>query len=512
MIEATKELRTLFRQASHYVGGRVGVLLLGFVSFPVFTRLFTVADYGVMSLVAKVIATVTVIAKLGIQNSVLRFYQEHATSKEPGALRRYFSTFFLGTAGMAAVVTVLFAAIVWWTPVSLVTLPVKKLFALASVLIFTRAINSILSGFLRVEERTRTFNILDVASKAFLIVVVCALFFSWQRNVWSFFVGSIILDLLVDIGLVIYLVHRRLLATGFFDSVLFKGALTFGMPLIVYELGFMVLDSGDRMLIQHYLGAAPLGYYSVAYNMSSYFLDALMVPLNLALFPIYMRLWVKHGKAETQAFLSRVFDLFLMISLGMVAAVILVRHDLIIVLASGKFQAANSLLPMLVLGALFYSLVSLVNPGLLIYKKTQTMARLIVYASILNIAMNIVLLPRIGLQAAAIATLVSYGFFFLITMRASFKLLPYPVDGVALLRYTLAACVTIAVLFKLNIGNPFLNVAARGLLAILVYFATLLVIDPRTRQLAADWRSLFGRPGAGAGVVAPAPVPQMGKE
>src|SRR5271169_3489590 len=147
MSDSNKELRTLLRQAPHYLGGRVGVLLLGFVSFPLFTRLFSVADYGVMSLVAKVVATVTVLAKLGIQNSVVRFYHEHTSAKEPGALRRYFSTFLIGTMAIAAGVTALFIIITWGLPVSLVSLPLKKLFILASLLIFTRAVSSILSGF-----------------------------------------------------------------------------------------------------------------------------------------------------------------------------------------------------------------------------------------------------------------------------------------------------------------------------------------------------------------------------
>ena len=508
MTEAAKELKTLFRQASHYGAGRIGVLLLGFVSFPVFTRLFSVADYGVMSLVLKVVATVAVLAKLGIQNSVLRFYQEHASSKEPSAVRRFFSTFLFGTAGIAALVTLIFVTITWILPGSLVTKPIKQVFILASLYIFTRAMNSILAGFLRVEERTRSFNVLDVASRALTVVLVCALFYGWQRNVWSFFAGTVLVDLLLAIGITLFIVHRGLLQSGLFDWSLFRGALVFGAPLIVYELGFMILDSGDRVLVEHYLGPVQLGYYSVAYNMANYFLDALMVPLNLALFPIYMRLWVKQGKEETQMFLSRVFDLFLGISLGLIATVIVLKHDLIVVLASSKFRAADSLLPSLLIGVLFYALVNLVNPGLLIYKKTHTMARLIVYAGVLNIAMNIFLLPRIGLQAAAIATLVSYLFFFAITMWTSFKLLPYHIEGAALGRYLLSAALTTALLYRLDLGNAFLNVGTKGLLGLLLYVGILYLMDPRLRELAAKLTSSLRQQRAPVALSAAEPHPE----
>lgn len=512
MTEATKELKTLFRQSSHYLTGRVGVILLGFVSFPLFTRLFSVSDYGMMSLVIKVVATVAVLAKLGIQNSVLRFYQEHTSKEEPSAVRRYFSTFLFGTAGVAAIITIVFVIITWVLPGSLVTLPVKKLLLLASLFIFTRAMNSILSGFLRVQERTRVFNVLDVASKALTIVLVCAFFFGWQRNVWAFFAGTILVDLLLALGITLFLVSRGLLDRRLFDPALFRTALLFGVPLIFYELGFMILDSGDRILVEHYLGSLQLGYYSAAYNMSYYVLDALMVPLNLALFPIYMRLWVREGKAQTQEFLSKAFDAFLMIAVGMVVTVIVLRHDLIVVLASSKFRSAQSLLPTLLVGVLFYAMINLVNPGLLIYKKTRTMAKLIVYAGVLNIAMNIVLLPRMGLQAAALATLVSYVFFFLITMRASFKLLPYPLEIAALVRYLLAAGVTAAVLSRVETANAFLNVGVKGLLGIALYLGILCLIDPRIRKVATKWDWSVWQRSRQAAVIATAPVHPAGKE
>jgi O-antigen/teichoic acid export membrane protein len=362
-----------------------------------------------------------------------------------------------------------------------------------------------------VEEKTTAFNVLDVASKALMIVAVCALFFGWQRSVWAFFAGSILVDLLQDIGIIIYFFHRRLLSLGIFDSTLFKSALVFGAPLIVYELGFMILDSGDRILVEHYLGPVPLGYYSAAYNMASYFLEALMVPLNLALFPIFMRLWVNKGKEETQAFLSRVFDVFLGASVGLIATMILLKHDLLVVLASSKFRAADSLLPSLLIGVLFYALVTLVNPGLLIFKKTRIMARLIVYSAILNVVMNIILLPRIGLQGAAIATLVSYLFFFLLTMHASFKLLPFAIEGAAIVRYVLAAGLTVAILYRVDLGNAFLNVGTKGLLGLLIYLAILFVIDSRVRRMAAKLNWFGARQQNQPAVAVAVELPRGGK-
>ena len=62
-------LKTLYRHSSHYLGGRVVVMLLGFISFPVFTRVFSVAEYGVINLITNTVLLLTVLSKFGFQHS-----------------------------------------------------------------------------------------------------------------------------------------------------------------------------------------------------------------------------------------------------------------------------------------------------------------------------------------------------------------------------------------------------------------------------------------------------------
>ena len=77
-------LKTLYRHSSHYLGGRLVVMLLGFISFPVFTRVFSVAEYGVINLITNTVLLLTVLSKFGFQHSVQRYYPEgeQATSAD----------------------------------------------------------------------------------------------------------------------------------------------------------------------------------------------------------------------------------------------------------------------------------------------------------------------------------------------------------------------------------------------------------------------------------------------
>ena len=76
-------LKTLYRHSSHYLGGRVVVMLLGFISFPVFTRVFSVAEYGVINLIMNTVLLLTVLSKFGFQHSVQRYYPEGESATSP---------------------------------------------------------------------------------------------------------------------------------------------------------------------------------------------------------------------------------------------------------------------------------------------------------------------------------------------------------------------------------------------------------------------------------------------
>src|SRR5207302_3504152 len=48
--------------------------------------------------------------------------------------------------------------------------------------------------------------------------------------------------------------RRKLLSPGMFSGDFFRSALSFSFPLMAAEISWVVLDSGDRFFVQHYLG------------------------------------------------------------------------------------------------------------------------------------------------------------------------------------------------------------------------------------------------------------------
>ena len=480
------EMKKLVQHSSHYLAGLFGGLAIGFVSFPIFTRIFSVADYGTIDFIQKILLVPTALSKAGVQNSVLRFYNEKEFKDNRTAARGYYSTMLFGVGGMAVAITLVFLVAIKFLLKNFIDGQLATLLCFASALILLRAIESILLSFLRIEERTAAYNAAQVLMKAAMVGTVCA-FLPWiGRSVRTYLSGTMAAEIVFVLVLVAWLFRRRLLAIANFDRTLFRSAVGFGLPLVFYELAGVILLTADRALVRYYLGGEALGYYSVAYGLSQYVNDLMTVPLGLAILPIYLRLWTSEGRERTTEFLHVALDFYLMAAAGIYMLVTLGAHDALLLLASPKYLGADRLIPYLVGGLLIYTTHVFLCAGLLIQKKTGTMALALICSTALNVVLNCLLLPRFGLQGAAVALLLTHIVTILLLWLASARILPIGVRPVALLKYGVSAVAAWAAASHIAFASHLLNAIARCSAGVLIYVGALLLMDARLRALPAQ--------------------------
>jgi len=477
------DIRRLYQESGSYLLGMAGTTLLGFVSFPLFTRILPVNEYGLLNLVLRTLAMAVVVSKLGLQHSVVRFFEEHRTSPDPNALSRYYSVVCFGSTGLAIAFTTVLAATVWAAPGGWISETVRRPLLAASALVFTGTVISQLMGFLRVTGRVRAFALFQVATKAATIVVVTILFFQWERTARAFVVGTVLVEAGGVLFLTVPLLRGGYLRIGSFDAGLFRGMLAFGVPLFVFELSSVLHESLGRFLIQAYLGSVQLGYYSAAHNVASYCQELLLTPLNLALVPMFVRIWTTQGRTATQAFLSRVLNDVLFGAFVVTAGVVVCARDAMLILASRKYEQSAALVPVLVAGLMLNVVVSIFYAGIYLEKRTWTMARLVISASLVNVALNLLLLPRLGISGAVYATLGSYSVLLLMTAGACRRALPLDIPWTACGGYLIAAAAGAAAAWPIRFQYPALNLTVRGAIVVVVYGAVVWLINPRVREL-----------------------------
>jgi O-antigen/teichoic acid export membrane protein len=231
------------------------------------------------------------------------------------------------------------------------------------------------------------------------------------------------------------------------------------------------------------LGANPLGYYAAAYTICIYIQDLLMVPINLAMLPLYLKLYNTEGAARTAEFLTDSFRLFVLAAGCLLAGVAACATSGVTLLASAKYAQSAKLIPWIVCGLVLYAANAFLSAPLMIEKRTKTMATLVGSALIVKVVLNLLLLPRLGLYGAVISTICGYLFLLGMTAYHSLRLMPIGVDLTLIAKTLLCASAGAFAALQIHLGFPAAELLARAVCVLVVYAAGLASCDRTARNL-----------------------------
>jgi len=408
---------------------------------------------------------------------------------------QYFGTVLGAMAVLALGATVIWIAIVEIMPMSAWKDPrVVSLLRLTAVLVFIRIFESAFVNLLRAEQLSGWYSTYQVIRKYAGLAIILVTVFYVVHGLHGFYVGSIAAESTVVLGLGLVYLHRRPISLSGFQPGLFKAMLQFGLPMIGYEIGGVVLSVGDRYVLQALAGPEKLGYYSASYNMCEYVQTILLVSIGQAVTPMYTRIWEEKGADETIAFISRVLHFYLMLGTFVVAALAAVGHDVLAILASEKYRPGGVIIPWVIAGMVLEAGLPIVAAGIFIKKQTHTIMALVLASAVINIALNFLLVPRFGIMGSAFATLVSYMLLTGSAMVVAHKRLAVPFPVTSLLKFSVLAALSYFAMSRVSLGtHVFIEMLLKGIVGAVCFVALILVFDAQARQALQLVRGRFGK-------------------
>ncbi|WP_119154023.1 lipopolysaccharide biosynthesis protein [Caldimonas tepidiphila] len=484
-------LQRLAVHVSNYSAGNLLVTIASLVSFPVLTRLLSVDEYGVMNLIGTALSLGFGLAKLGVQHAALRFYSEIRAGKRPVTMQSYESTVVYGMGSIGLAAALVFAAVAalvpaaWWNDAR-----IAPLMMLSAGLIFIRVVDSSLVNQLRAQEESRALTIYNVVRRYSNLALLLGVLFFVSRDLWGFYGATLVGEIVATVLLAAWMWRRTAAPRpSQFSPELYRAMLAFGLPMIGIEIASVVLQMGDRYVIQSMLGAEPLGIYSAAYNLCDYVRTVFIASFATAVLPMYLRIWEEKGRDETLAFLGRFMHVYMMASALVIAGLSAVAGELIAVLASAKYLQGAPLAPWVIGGMALDGLVMVVGAGLYIEKRTKSVALLMGLCAALNIGLNLWWIPLWGLTGAAAATLASYAALLASAMVLGRRRLPVPLPLGPALKFGAIGLATYFAVDAIRVGGNFTTLVVRGIACLLVYAALVLLFDTQARDMVSGaWR------------------------
>lgn len=195
-----------------------------------------------------------------------------------------------------------------------------------------------------------------------------------------------------------------------FSPELTRKLIFYGTPLAASFLLDEVANVSDRYMLAWLLGEAEAGKYAVGYDLAGNSILMVMNAINLAAYPMIVKLLDTEGKEAALAYFKTYVVLLLGISVPAVVGLSLVGPNIVELMIGEQYQESVTLVLPWVASAIFFMgagafymhlSFQLGNHNIGIFKIAGVIA-------VLNLILNYLLIPRFGMQGAAIATLLSF--------------------------------------------------------------------------------------------------------
>lgn len=197
----------------------------------------------------------------------------------------------------------------------------------------------------------------------------------------------------------IYLLSK---GKSFFSKRYWKYSLAISIPLMGYNVAAEIMNVSDRLMIGKIVGNSAVGIYGTLYTVSSL---SLMVwqAINSSFIPYLFR------NIENKSSKIKEISLELLSIYSLVAILLtMLAPEIIRILAPIEYYEAIYIMPPIAAGVFFTSLAQLYSNICVYYKKTKFVMYPAALSAIINIILNLIFIPQYGYMAAAYTTLFSY--------------------------------------------------------------------------------------------------------
>jgi O-antigen/teichoic acid export membrane protein len=394
------QLRRLGRHSLIYgLGGLVSRILAVFL-LPLYTAYLDPDDLGKVGVLLALNAVLVTILRGGVQSAFFRFYFDE---KDARAKLRVVRTSFWFTMTAATVGLVLGWLLAPWIA-DLLSMDGETWLVRAQFVGLWAQMNyEQLTALFRVEERSTHYLYASLANIALTIGATVLLVVVWEEGPLGVIAGNFTGTLLVYVALLAY--RREQLGLEF-DRPLFHAMERFGLPLVPSALALIAVNFSDRFLIAHLASLDEVGRYELGVRIAS-----AMVLLLTA----FRQAWPAFAYSiddETEARRTYGFVLTYLVALAswVALALGLLAPWLVQVLAPSNeafWEGERVVAPLAFAAALFAGYV-VVSIGVGRARRTGFNWVITGAAAVVNVALNLVLIPAYGMEGAAAATVASF--------------------------------------------------------------------------------------------------------
>lgn len=395
------KIKHLAKHSFVYSISNVALKASGIILLPLYTKYFTLEEYGRLGLLLITVIIFSQSLVLGQSLSIIRF---NNTAGYEGKRKSVFFTitfFILIVISLFLILTEAFLTEI----ASLFGDPTiyENYLNICIYIVAVITINNLFLSKLRADDKSVTYTLSGLV-KLIVMIVLSIYFVAYKRTGIE---GVLYAQLAGELSNTIFVLPLMLKEIKpVFDRAIIKESLRFGFPLIFSTMAINLLNGSDRFILKFLSGETELGLYELAYKVAGVVNMFVIMPFGLTLMPLAYKLYKQEGDKKYYKKL-KTYVAFIFVWSGVTLS--LYSKELVELFASQEsYYPAYVVVPLIVLAYVIYGISMISSLGMYLTGNNHYVAYITLFCAVLNIGLNLWLIPLYGMVGAAINTVIAF--------------------------------------------------------------------------------------------------------
>jgi len=365
------------------------------ILFPIYTRSLGLEDYGHFDLLLAIASLVFLTVALEVSQGLARYYSEATGSWEGDSMAASAALFALlayTAFGILAAINAEYLAELIFNAGDL-----GDFFRVGCLYFMCHGLLIHFQNQLRWERRGTAYAISTLVTFGVTIISTIWLLAIMERDLIACILG-LTSGSIVGLVVTLFLVQRTITSSPSLPYL--KKMLVFSAPLVVSSLSIWVNSFVDRIMINEMINSQELGIYAAAVKISSISL-LFVTGFQSSVLPL---IYKNYRNEKFGSYMTDIFYIYMSISTLIVVSMVLFRAEIVALLAPGYLGDSDTVI-LLLAPALLISQLYIFYPGIWIEKRTRVIAGINLFTAVVNVLLNLFLIPTLGIVGAALATL-----------------------------------------------------------------------------------------------------------
>ena len=457
--------------------------LSGIILLPILTKNIPIEEYGIWVQISVTIGLIPAVVMLGLPYTMVRFLA--AAKKREEIQEGFYSIAFivLFTSAIASLLLFLFSQ-----PIAASLLDNNLTIArILSLIVFIECLNGLLLNFFRTFQQIKRYSIF-LFIQTYLNVALVAYFVLSGYGIFGAVMGLLISTFFVFLIMASLIISEIGIKIPKFTHI--REYLAFGLPTVPGNLSSWVVNSSDRYVIGIFLSTAFVGYYSPGYTLGS-MINMFMAPLGFMLPAVLSKYYDENNMDEVKTVLRYSLKYFLLLAIPSTFGLSLLSKPMLTILSTPEIASQGYLItPFIALSALLFGAGAVLVQIIVLEKKTKITGAIWIIAAILNLGLNLIFIPYVGILGAAIATVLAFALALILISFYSFKYLKFDIDFRFISKSIFASIIMSLVIIKWNPAGMLNVLIVIGACAV-VYAVVLLLLRGIEKEEIKFFKELF---------------------